>query len=388
MIDVSNRITELVYRFLNEEISESELEELAEWQAADPLHKQLFDEVIEQHHLQEGMRAGFVAENARERVFERIQQHKKQTGKVVYLKKYKWIVAAAIVLVLSIPSLLLLQERTSTSPSIVTTGIHPATNKATLTLADGSTIELDSNGNRQLKQGNTTIQQQGGQLAYNSQADASSIAFNTLSTPRGGQFRVQLPDGSQAWLNAASSITYPTAFAGKERRVKVTGEVYFEVAKNATMPFIVNANTLGEVEVLGTHFNINAYKDEPTIQTTLLEGKVRVKGGGNSTLLLPNQQAILQAHSLNVVTVSEEKIHQIMAWKNGIFNFENQSLEQIMKQVSRWYDIDVKYANSIPNIEFFGELGREVSLQELLHFLEKSGVKFKLDAQRKELTVF
>ncbi len=172
----------------------------------------------------------------------------------------------------------------------------------------------------------------------------------------------------------------------------VTGEVYFEVAHNAKKPFQVSIPG-GTIEVLGTHFNVNAYEDEEGVRTTLLEGAVKVvkretaNGKENSITLKPGEQAVLAVAHLPLTIDYSPDLDKVMAWKNGVFNFEDQSLEQVMKQVARWYDIDIRYANGIPKIEFFGEMGRDVSLQKLLHFLEKSGVKFTLDAKQKTLTV-
>lgn len=244
--------------------------------------------------------------------------------------------------------------------------VQPGGNKAMLTLSDGTVIALDSAGNQLIRPG---IRNEKGQLQYD---ETVTISYNTLTTPRGGQFQVRLPDGTRVWLNAASSLKYPTAFKAKERLVEVTGEAYFEVAKNAAMPFKVNVNNTA-VEVLGTSFNVNAYTDEPVISTTLLEGSIRING----TVLKPGQQ--LSGGKL----LSGVNIEKVVAWKNGLFNFEGAKLEEVMRQIMRWYNITVVYEKGIPDIEFVGEVSRNVTLTDLLDGLKGIGVRFRLEPNKR-----
>src|SRR5258708_3425693 len=250
--------------------------------------------------------------------------------------------------------------------------IAPGGNKATLTLSNGHTIVLDSSSNGTLaRQGNTSVVKlNSGQLAYRS-ADGQeqsgqrhtatpALSYNTLSTPRGGQSQLSLPDGSKVWLNAASSIRYPTAFTGKERRVEITGEAYFEIAKNAAMPFKVKIITPGgdggagkgsagagtdasEIEVLGTSFNIMAYEDDTASSTTLLEGAVKITKGMTSRTITPGQQ-LITGNKGSIRIIPDADVQKIIAWKNGKFIFYNDDIVSIMKQLTRWYDIDFRMA--------------------------------------------
>ncbi|WP_127126134.1 FecR family protein [Pseudoflavitalea rhizosphaerae] len=256
---------------------------------------------------------------------------------------------------------------------------------AVLTLADGSELLLDSVGNGFITtQNGSSLSLQEGQLKYEKgTADNEKISFNTISTPRGRQFKIVLPDGSKAWLNAASALRYPTSFNGPSREVTVFGEVYLEVAKDPSRPFVVTTtNNAMKVEVLGTSFNVNAYEDEPALSTTLLEGSVKVSSGtvSSSVVLQPGQQSQLKA-GMPVRTVPVD-VNQVVAWKNGVFNFQDASLARIMRQLSRWYDIEVVYEKGIPDLVFEGEVNRDNSLQEVMKSLEGLGVKYRLENNR------
>ncbi len=260
--------------------------------------------------------------------------------------------------------------------------IQPGGNKAILTLADGSTIVLDDAKNGILvKQGNTKIIKINGALNYNSPNSVTTeILYNTIVTPHGGQYKVELPDGSQAWLNSVSSLRFPIAFAGKERRVEVTGEVYFEVAKNKAIPFVVSAGG-AEIQVVGTHFNVMAYNDEATLQTTLLEGSVKFVKDGNMVMLRPGQQSQLTKNG-KLEVVSGVDLERVVAWKNGYFDFEGSDFETIAKQISRWYDVEVVYDRKI-NDQFFAEIPRNTKLSDVLKVLELTGkVRFEIDDKK------
>jgi transmembrane sensor len=278
--------------------------------------------------------------------------------------------------------------------------IVPGNNGAILTLANGRQVVLDSATSSQIAQeGNAAITKQGNQLVYNVTdspltAD-NSPAYNTVTTPRGKQFQLRLQDGTKVWLNAASSIRYPTTFAGTERKVEITGEAYFEVAPNEEMPFIVDVNGKANVEVLGTHFNINAYDDEGSIITTLLEGKVNVSatnpqlaptGRGttnhNPQTLKPGQECVLTAGKLQV---NEADTESAVAWIHGTFNFKSADLQMVLRQVARWYDVEFKYEGQIKE-RFNGSMYRSENFYELLRIIEfTSNVKFTVN--QKTITV-
>jgi len=263
--------------------------------------------------------------------------------------------------------------------------VLPGGDKATLTLADGSTILLDDAQNGYLtQQGNSKIIKLEGKLSYDpTNKNSREIVYNTISTPKGGQYQLELPDGSQVWLNATSSIHFPTSFVGKERRVEITGEAYFEVAKNRDMPFIVTVNG-AEVQVLGTHFNVNAYSDEDNVKTTLLEGSVRFVSRANINMLKPGQQSQLAGDGL-IKVVSNVDVDEVVAWKNGMFDFDNAGIETVMRQLSRWYDVEIEYKGKTDDL-FIAEMRRNIKLSDALKALELTG-KVKFDIQGKKIIV-
>jgi ferric-dicitrate binding protein FerR (iron transport regulator) len=321
-----------------------------------------------------------------------------------WLPRRNWRLAAAAILlfVLAGSTFLLLyssrqhplaKSNTDTRIPNGNNDISPGGNKATLTLADGSAIDLGQAGNGTLgQQGNTqVVKLTNGQLTYretkgHKQPASTEVAFNMLTTPRGGQYQLRLPDGSRVWLNAASSLRYPTAFSGKERIVQLQGEAYFEVARNASMPFKVqiassSMNKPGtQIEVLGTHFNVMAYADEQTINTTLLEGQVKVHNGDQTALLMPGEQASLRTSgTLKVATVDTD---EAIAWKNGLFRFNEATIDEVMRQISRWYDVEVVYVNGTPKDLFRGEIFRNVNVSKVLKVLEASGVHFTVEGKK------
>lgn len=298
-----------------------------------------------------------------------------------FMQRYWWAAACALFIVSGTYYYL----STYTRPTaIVATSpvkdIAPGGNRAVLTLSDGSQIPLDSAGNGVLaQQGNTRITKlSNGQLAYNeSGGREDQVLYNTMSTPLGGQYKLTLPDGTAVWLNAGSSIYYPTAFTGQERKVTITGEVYFEVAKNEKMPFLVKANNI-TIAVLGTHFNINAYKDEASTNTTLIEGAVKIIAHQQQTLT-PGQQARVSATGQSIQVVDHVDLSQVLAWKEGFFSFNDADLPTVMRQLSRWYNVDVKYEGDIPQRVFTGEIGRNLSLSQVLKGLSKTRIRYRIE---------
>lgn len=303
--------------------------------------------------------------------------------------RYRWAAAAAILLLI-VSSVFLLTNQKEEGTA-VTKNIQPQQqqdrlpggDRATLTLADGSSIVLDSAGNGMLAQQGTTqiIKKEDGQLLYNSSDNVTEeVAYNLLQTPVGGQYKITLPDGSKVWLNAASSLKYPVVFSGKERRVEITGEAYFEIAKDALRPFKVQLNQM-EVEVLGTHFNINSYTDEETVRTTLLEGRVKVITSLENNFLQPGQQAQLKP-SGNMKIVNDVNLEETVAWKDGNFQFENSDIKSVMRQLSRWYDVEVSYRGNISE-HFIGGISRNVKLSQVLSMLQQTGeVRFIIEGKK------
>ena len=263
--------------------------------------------------------------------------------------------------------------------------ILPKGNQAILTLSNGSVIVLDSTKNGVItNQGNVkVIKLDSGQLAYSpvsaNGAESSEITYNTISTPRAAQYEVVLSDGTKVWLNAASSLRYPTAFSGQDRKVVMTGEGYFEVAKNKDKPFHVRVGSV-EVEVTGTHFNIMAYEDEASIQTTLLEGSVKVSANGQSDVLKPGKEASLNRGD-SKLTTGDANIQQAVAWKNGYFYFDRSDVKTIMRQVSRWYDLDIVYESNVPDMKFSGKIERNLPLSGISHLLESGQIHFRIEGK-------
>jgi len=276
--------------------------------------------------------------------------------------------------------------------------VKPGGNKAVLTLADGTKITLDEASDGTLtKQGNTTIiKLDDGRLAYNPQSisklSSKAVLYNTLTTPRGGQYCVTLSDGTIVWLNASTSLRFPIAFNGNERRVEVHGEAYFEVAKNEAMPFIVKAGN-EEIKVLGTHFNVSAYADDKLIKTTLLEGSVMIslqdKPGNesiaNTITLLPGQQA--QIDMDNNLKVVEANLKEAIAWKNGYFFFRDENIESIMAKISRWYDVKIIYEANTENLNFTGNISRTENISGVLSMLEKTDAAIHFKLENKTVTI-
>lgn len=264
--------------------------------------------------------------------------------------------------------------------------VLPGSNAARLTLADGRTIWLDDvpTGTVYNQKGIAITKLAGGGIDYKvddrSADEAVTGGNNTISVPRGGQYQITLPDGTKVWLNSATTLTYPVAFAGHERTVSLTGEAYFEVVKNKAVPFKVNANGTA-VLVTGTTFNVTAHTDEKTVKTTLVTGRVEVARGTQRTVLNPGQQAISSPYtSIQTKTIDTD---YAIAWVNGDFLFEDQDIQTIMKDIARWYNVDVTFKGAIPSKKFGGTYTRSKGLEELLGYLESlSGMRFKLEERR------
>lgn len=306
-------------------------------------------------------------------------------------RRARWVAAASVLLLVATGSYLFFNrqpvntEKETAEAVRLENDIEPGGNKAMLTLADGSTIVLDtaSQGNISV-QGNTrVIKLNNGLLSYktsNKQPAKAEEAYNTITTPKGGQYQIVLPDGSRVWLNAVSSLTFPVAFSGNKRSVELRGEAYFEIVRNKTMPFSVKVND-ANIEVLGTEFNVMAYTDEDAIKATLVDGSVKVTNKHSTTLLLPRQQAAWTP-GMEMKVEDNVDIEEVTAWKNGLFLFNNATIQTIMRQAARWYDIEVAYEGSTTE-RFNGSLPRSVTAATLFKVFESADdVRFTIEGKR------
>ncbi|QEM11396.1 FecR family protein [Mucilaginibacter rubeus] len=363
---------QLVKRYLEKQISDDELEVFAH----------LLNEGKLDEHLAEAMSKDALA-------FETSSAGSEDIPSITRKKRYwpTFAAAASILLCLSVGFYFYRQspKQNLVNNNVVKNDFLPGSNKAVLTLANGSKLSL-TGGNKGLlaHQGITAInKKEEGRVEYRPGTDdlaagqAAATLYNTVSTPKGGQYQVVLPDGTRVWLNTASSIRFPTAFTGNDRQVEISGEVYFEVAKNKSKPFIVSSGNQ-KVTVLGTHFDINAYQDEGTVKTTLLEGSVKVTNGDNMVLLKPGQQSQLSTE--NKLTVSNDiDMDEVVAWKNGFFQFNKADIQTIMNQISRWYDVEVRYEGQVQPGHYYGKISRNVNASKVLKVLELSGMHFIIE---------
>ncbi len=316
-----------------------------------------------------------------------LKNYKKSWG-----RWYRWTAAAVWIVAVSIGVYIYLKPvKQDVFPAARVTNpaykndVLPGVTGATLTLADGSIIALDSAANQlPAQQGDVQVTARNGTLNYNGTGSHHAAVYNTLTTSPGQQFPVRLSDGTLVVLDAGSSLTYPVAFTGTERRVQVNGQAWFEVAKNPAKPFIVQKGS-AEVQVLGTQFNVNAYDDEPNVKVTLVQGSIKVNNGALSNRLIPGQQAVLYTAHSGIKVVKDADIDQAVAWKNGQFEFRSNSITQVLREAARWYNIEVVYEGDKPADTFTGGIHRSATLTELLTILEMSKVHFRL--QGRKLTV-
>ena len=312
--------------------------------------------------------------------------------------------AASVILLLTLGGYLFYQpskKEAIIKQALSKNDVLPGSNKAILTLGNGSTIILDTAPNGTLSEEGDTkvVKLEDGELSYaKSNENSNEVVYNIISTPRGGQYQVVLPDGSKVWLNASSTLRFPTAFRGNERNVELNGEGYFEVAHltppstssgraGQKRPFIVNVNGV-KVEVLGTHFNVNAYHDEGEVKTTLLEGSVSLStvNSQQSIAIKPGEQATVKQLQ-NSIEVQKVDINEAVAWKEGQFNFKSTNITAIMRQVSRWYDVDIDYKGNVSGLNFSGIISRKENISRILNVLEATGtVHFKIEDKRITVT--
>jgi transmembrane sensor len=390
------RLHSLLHPYLNNTINIVDCEELLNHlKKTDPAE---IEHIIDTNLLDLNEGPAFGAEQSR-KVFDRIKSDSRfSENSFIASEKpitYKllWLKIAAAALVFFTAGIFIIRhnkiavinnkQANNMKPSVIV----PGSQKAVLTMANGKVIILGNANNGMLaKTGiSTVLKTHNGQIVYQIKSASpvadNLVSYNTLTTPKRGEYQVILPDGTKVWLNAASSITYPTAFTGNERHVKLSGEAYFEVAKNKQKPFYVSMNNV-QVRVLGTHFNIAAYSDDDAITTTLLEGSVQITKNSQQSLLKPGQQGVVN-NDADKILVSEANIDDAMAWKNGYFLFNDDNITTIMKKVSRWYDVDIDYRGKFDDQKFGGTYYRSKSITELLQYLEMVGkIHFKITGRR------
>lgn len=366
------RYNELAEKWLNGTITPEEEMEFARWYNAGQ------DKEI---HIP----AEFAGseEALRKRMLSAILRQKETPVVPLFRRTFVRIAAAAILLLIAGGSLYYFLRQPAKQTSVAQLREYPGKNenapgtRAVLTLADGTQVNLDATQNGAIiLQGGAEVIKAGSVLTYNKKTDNKELLYHTMATKRGGQYQVVLADGTRVWLNAASSIKFPTTFSGNERKVELNGEGYFEVAKNSKQPFKVVANGV-EVDVLGTHFNVMAYQEEEAVKTTLLEGKVKVL----TEILKPGQQAVL-THDARL-TVHEVQPDEVIAWKNGLFRFEGADIRAVMREIERWYNISVTYEGAMNNKRVTGNLSRGTTVQEVMQMLEyTSGIKYTINGNR------
>ncbi|WPU92021.1 FecR family protein [Mucilaginibacter sabulilitoris] len=384
----------LIAKYLRNELTAQEKNELEQWLQSDERNQELFRKLIDEANINNELELLSATNKdkawkniVKKTGFKSAEDKPKITGRLL-----GYAAAIAVLLALGIT---LSKYKKGDEQKVLAhqqKDLLPGGSKAVLTLADGSQIILDDTKNGKIaSQRNVIINKtQSGKVIYDvtasSQADqvpvvAQLVAMNTLTTPRGGQYEVVLPDGTRVWLNAASSLKYPTAFTGNERKVELTGEAYFEVSKNALKPFFVKTATQ-TVTVLGTHFNINSYADEAVTKTTLLEGSVKVMSStsGATIKLKPGEQSI---NTINAINVKEgADLDEAVSWKNGKFLFRNTELRPIMRQLSRWYDVDVEYQGNVAQKHYRGRISRDVPVSEIFEILKTSGINFTINGRK------
>ncbi|HKG07718.1 MAG TPA: FecR domain-containing protein [Pedobacter sp.] len=301
---------------------------------------------------------------------------------------FRYSAAAAVLLLLSVAVYFVKRDKKQDFIANIDQQISPGGNKAVLTLGSGQQIILNDAATGEIaKQSGISITKTAdGQIVYtikdlSASSDNGEVLKNTITTPKGGQYKIVLPDGTNVFLNAASSLVYPASFQGAERLVTLNGEAYFEVAKKMNMPFIVKSGQQ-TVEVLGTHFNINAYDDENVIRTTLTEGSVKVSSATASSMISPGQQAVLSKNGNGAIIKRNVSTEKETAWKNGLFSFEGDDIKSVMRSISRWYNVEVSYRGDLSDIEFTGEIFRTAKLSEVYKILELNNIHFDVEGKK------
>jgi ferric-dicitrate binding protein FerR (iron transport regulator) len=392
----AHRVAYLIAGYIRQTLTEKEHDELDEWITASDENQRLFEKLTDPIAIQKGLREMNMPDE--EAALRSIKSKIRFSDKEKTEEKRRWMpynIAASIIILAGLVIFFMVNKKTKTGKAeiVMTNEIKPGGNFAELTLSNGKVVNLyeAKNGLIDSTNGNEVLKPAEGQISYENHSNAES-EFHVLKTPAGGQYSITLPDGSRVWLNSLSSLKYPVSFSGTERVVELEGEGYFEVSTapsnspkgggQSKTPFVVKVNGM-RVEVLGTHFNINAYKNEPTINTTLLEGRVIVsrESGVGSQELKPGEQARLMENGEFKIE-SGVDVSETVAWKNGMFQFKDASIENVMRQVARWYDIEIVYDGKV-NHHFNATIYRKESIIKLLKVLEETNeVHFTVEGRK------
>ncbi len=373
------RVAYLVAGYIRKKLTPAEHDELDQWVEASDENMRLFEELTDEKNIaanlqwMDEVRVKEQLKKAKEGLV--FAKPKRRTKLLGYAIAASVILIAATVLVQQLG-----KDQQVKGEEMTAAHILPATPRVTLRLSDGIEINLSARGKGAIKEYASNIGD--GVIAYDD-VNVIEVIMHELSTATGGQYQVQLSDGTKVWLNASTKLTYPAVFNGKERAVALSGEAYFEVAKDKDRPFIVMMNKGDEVRVLGTHFNIQTYSDEPVAEVTLTEGRIAVNQGSLQKLMMPGDIALLQDRQIEIFRESDT--HAKIAWKNNLFVFRDADITAIMRQVKRWYDVDIKY-EGIPNDKFTATINRKEPLSKLLHLLELTG-KIQFDIKDKVIHV-
>lgn len=393
-LDLS-RIAELIIKSHNGSLGILEQLELNDWLELSEENRMLYERFSDPDYVKDQLRTlqHSDKEGAWAKIFETISETKEEEQPVLTMRTNRpWrrnIAAAAILItVLGAAAWIWFKDSSAQKAGSMSSkfgyDVLPGGNKATLTLANGSTILLaDAAKGVIAEQGNTKIEKlDNGQLSYNALSEKpEEVSYNTLTTPPAGQYQVMLPDGTRVWLNNASSLRYPTAFTGSSRSVELKGEAYFEVTPNSAKPFKVQ--TAGQtIDVLGTSFNIMAYGDESIVSTTLLTGGVKVSRGNENMILKPGEQAQSNTNGAGLRVIKDVDADGVIAWKNGLFHFERADLRSVMRVLARWYDVDVEYEGQVTNHLFGGDIQRNLNLSQVLDILQHNQVHFSIEDKK------
>jgi transmembrane sensor len=399
----STGIAALIFRYIRKDLTPAEADQLQRWVQQSDKNRLFFEEVTQPGYLftEARIRDELDRDIDKNEAWQKLVDRGIPTQEYYYMEppssRKQWFAAAAVLFLCALagwyfwpkpqPPVQPPVVKTTPKRVIPNNDLVPAIRRATLTLADGSTVVLDSAQDGVLAmEGNTAVTKTGdGRIVYGQAASDQPLLYNTLSVPRGSNVvHITLSDGTRVWLNAASSLHYPVAFTGNERKVEITGEAYFEVAHNEAAPFKVSKGNM-QVAVLGTHFNVNAYHEEEAIKVTLLQGSVAVSlmnaPAGQEQQLRPGQQALVKQSDVTVSSRIDQEA--IMAWKNGLFYFDNTNIDVIVRQIERWYDVSIEYDPALKNVAFNGQISRYSNASEVLEMLETAeALHYRIDNRK------